>query len=140
MILDVLSLVSTAWADTVAGAGDTLAGTVANAAADSASDAVNSAAPAVHTSGLMRLGAIGFGAVIGWNVYYINRYRKGDVQLSDLVTLVSVLGGAAILRLFPAGSELVQRFAAGEDQGNQDGVSPSFRTPCGFGAVQVFSG
>ena len=34
------------------------------------------------------LGAAGFGAIIGWYVYYINRYRKGDVQFSDLTTLV----------------------------------------------------
>ena len=24
-----------------------------------------------------------FGLLIGWYVYYINRYRKGDVQLND---------------------------------------------------------
>jgi hypothetical protein len=62
---------------------------------------------------LMKLGAVGFGAVIVWNVYFINRYRKGDVQISDLVTLVSVLGGGAILRIFPSGSELFGGYGVG---------------------------
>jgi hypothetical protein len=39
------------------------------------------------------LGAGAFGAIIGWYVYYINRYRKSDVQLGDITTLVGVLGG-----------------------------------------------
>jgi hypothetical protein len=46
------------------------------------------------------IGAGGFGALIGWYVYYVNRYRKGDVQFSDLTTLVGVIGGAGITRLF----------------------------------------
>src|SRR5947209_4797197 len=45
-------------------------------------------------------GAAGFGAIIGWYVYYVNRYRKGDVQFSDLTTLIGVIGGAGITRLF----------------------------------------
>ena len=46
------------------------------------------------------LGSGGFGTIIGWYVYYINRYRKGDVQFSDLTTLVGVIGGGAITALF----------------------------------------
>ena len=46
-------------------------------------------------------GAGGFGLLIGWYVYYINRYRKGDVQFSDLVTLVGVIGGGTVTALFP---------------------------------------
>jgi hypothetical protein len=46
------------------------------------------------------IGAACFGAMIGWYVYYINRYRKGDVQFSDLVTVVGVVGGGAVLGLF----------------------------------------
>src|SRR2546423_3736504 len=45
-------------------------------------------------------GAAGFGAIIGWYVYYVNRYRKGDVQFRDLTTLIGVIGGAGITRLF----------------------------------------
>ena len=58
-------------------------------------------------------GAFFFGAVIGWYVYYINRYRKTDVQLNDLVTLVGVLGGTAILAIFPAGSSLFGAYGIG---------------------------
>ena len=58
-------------------------------------------------------GALGFGMVIGWYVYYINRYRKTEVQLTDLVTLVGVLGGAAILAIFPAGSALFGAYGIG---------------------------
>jgi hypothetical protein len=46
------------------------------------------------------LGAFGFGAVIGWFAYFTNRYRKGEVQFSDLTTLLGVIGGAAVTRLF----------------------------------------
>jgi len=59
------------------------------------------------------LGAGGFGAIIGWYVYYINRYRKGDVQLSDLGTMIGVLGGGAILALFPAKSDLFGAYGIG---------------------------
>lgn len=45
-------------------------------------------------------GAFAFGVVIGWFVYFTNRYRKGDVQFSDLVTLLGVIGGGAITALF----------------------------------------
>ena len=58
-------------------------------------------------------GAGGFGILIGWYVYYINRHRKGDVQLSDLVTLVGVLGGGAILALFPARTDLFGAYGIG---------------------------
>lgn len=34
--------------------------------------------------------ALCFGILIGWYVYFINRYRKADVQLSDLGTLIGV--------------------------------------------------
>jgi hypothetical protein len=62
---------------------------------------------------LQLAGAAGFGALIGWYVYYINRYRKGSIQLSDLVTLVGILGGGAILALFPAGSDLFGAYGLG---------------------------
>jgi hypothetical protein len=46
------------------------------------------------------LGAGGFGVIVGWYIYYINRYRKGDVQFSDITTLVGVIGGGAVTSLF----------------------------------------
>jgi hypothetical protein len=64
-------------------------------------------------STIQLLGAGGFGALIGWYVYYINRYRKADVQLNDLVTLVGVLGGGAVLALFPAGTDLFGAYGIG---------------------------
>ena len=58
-------------------------------------------------------GAGCFGALIGWYVYYINRYRQADVQLSDLVTLIGVLGGGAVLAVFPARSDLFGAYGIG---------------------------
>ena len=46
------------------------------------------------------IGALLFGTIIGWYVYLINQYRKGDVQLSDLAALIGVIGGSAVLALF----------------------------------------
>ena len=58
-------------------------------------------------------GAATFGLLIGWYVYYINRYRKSDVQLGDLVTLIGVIGGGAIVALFPAKSDLFGAYGIG---------------------------
>jgi len=58
-------------------------------------------------------GAIGFGALIGWYVYYVNRHRTEEVRLGDLVTLIGAIGGAAILTLFPAKSELFGAYGIG---------------------------
>jgi len=58
-------------------------------------------------------GAFGFGLLIGWYVYYINRYRKSDVQLNDIVTLIGVLGGGAVLVIFPAKSDLFGAYGIG---------------------------
>ncbi len=45
-------------------------------------------------------GAGGFGAVIGWYLYFINRYRKGDVQIGDITTVIGAIGGGAVTALF----------------------------------------
>lgn len=58
-------------------------------------------------------GALGFGALIGWYVYYINRYRRAEVQLTDIVTLIGAVGGAAVLALFPAKSDLFGAYGIG---------------------------
>lgn len=65
------------------------------------------------TSSIQLLGAGGFGCLIGWYVYYINRYRKGDVQLSDLVTLIGVIGGGSILALFETKTDLFGAYGIG---------------------------
>lgn len=59
------------------------------------------------------VGAAAFGALIGWYVYYINRHRPDQVQFGDLVTIIGVLGGGAILALFPAGSDLFGGYGIG---------------------------
>lgn len=71
---------------------------------------MNASAPA---STVQLLGAVGFGTLIGWYVYYINRYRKRDVQLTDLVTLIGVLGGGSILAIFPARTDLFGAYGIG---------------------------
>lgn len=58
-------------------------------------------------------GAFCFGFLIGWYVYFINRYRKGEVQLSDLVTLLGAIGGGAVLALFKAESDLFGAYGIG---------------------------
>ena len=68
---------------------------------------------ATAATSLQLWGAGAFGVLIGWYVYYINRYRKGDVQLSDLVTLIGVIGGGAIVALFPAKSDLFGAYGIG---------------------------
>jgi hypothetical protein len=62
---------------------------------------------------LQTIGAMAFGILIGWYVYYVNRYRPGDVQLSDIVTLIGILGGSAVLALFPSGSDLFAGYGIG---------------------------
>jgi hypothetical protein len=62
---------------------------------------------------LQLYGAGVFGVLIGWLVYYINRYRKDDVQLSDLVTLIGIIGGGAVLALFPAKTDLFGAYGIG---------------------------
>ncbi len=73
------------------------------------------AQPAVETAAktIQLVGAGAFGAVVGWYVYYINRWRKDDVQLSDIVTLLGAIGGAAVLALFPAKSDLFGAYGIG---------------------------
>ncbi len=44
---------------------------------------------------------------------FINRYRSGGVEWGDLATVIGVLGGAGILALFPAGSDLFGAYGIG---------------------------
>ena|SRR5262245_15814775 len=64
-------------------------------------------------SNLQLWGAAFFGALIGWYVYFLNRYRSGEVQISDLTTLLGVIGGGAVLALFPAKSDLFGAYGIG---------------------------
>ena len=49
------------------------------------------------------LGAILFGLAIGWIVYRILRSREGAAVLSDLITMLGIIGGAAVIALFKDG-------------------------------------
>jgi len=63
------------------------------------------------------VGAGFFGGLIGWFVYYINRHRTKPVQMSDLVTLIGVIGGGAILAVFPAKTDLFGSYGIGLGSG-----------------------
>ena len=54
---------------------------------------------------LEQWGAYAFGLVIGWFLYLVNRYRKGDVQFGDITTVIAAVGGAAVTALFGTGSD-----------------------------------
>ncbi|WP_280303473.1 hypothetical protein [Nocardia abscessus] len=62
---------------------------------------------------VMCIGAFAFGVVIGWNLYYVNRYRVDRTGVRDIATLLAALGGAAVLTLFPAGNELFGWYSIG---------------------------
>lgn len=58
-------------------------------------------------------GALAFGAVIGWYLYFINRYRKGEVTLGDATTVIGAIGGAAVLSLFDRGTDTFGAYGVG---------------------------
>jgi hypothetical protein len=62
---------------------------------------------------LQIFGAFFFGMLLGWYLYYINRYRKEEIKLNDLITLIGALGGATVLALFPAKSDLFGAYGIG---------------------------
>jgi hypothetical protein len=64
-------------------------------------------------SALQLLGAGGFGLLLGWYVYYVNRHRREEVKLGDLVTLIGVIGGGAVLTLFPEQTDLFGAYGIG---------------------------
>jgi len=61
---------------------------------------------------LQLIGAGLFGLVVGWFLYFLNRYRT-DVAFSDLVGLVGAIGGGAVVALFPAKTDLFAAYAIG---------------------------
>jgi len=68
---------------------------------------------AVEASVLQLIGSGCFGSIIGWYLYYINRYRTGEVKLGDLTSVVHTLGGGSILALFKAGTDLFAAYGIG---------------------------
>jgi hypothetical protein len=67
----------------------------------------------VDASFIQLVGAACFGIIIGWYVYYINRYRKSDVQISDLATVIGIIGGSTVLALFDAKTDLFGAYGIG---------------------------
>src|SRR4051812_30291422 len=59
------------------------------------------------------IGAAAFGLIIGWPVYFTDRYRTGAVDFQDIAQVISIVGGGAILGLFQAGSELFGAYGIG---------------------------
>ena len=61
---------------------------------------------------LQKYGAFAFGLVLGWYLYFLNRYRK-EISLGDLTTVVGAIGGGAVLALVPAKSDLFGAYGIG---------------------------
>lgn len=66
----------------------------------------------VGASALQMCGAFGFGLMLGWFLYFVNRYRK-EVLLGDLTVVIGAVGGAGILALFPAKTDLFGAYGVG---------------------------
>jgi len=60
-----------------------------------------------------KLGALAFGVVIGWYLYFVSRYRSDTVKLADVASVAGALGGTAVLALFPAGTDLLGAYGIG---------------------------
>jgi hypothetical protein len=70
------------------------------------------ASNAVQATAFEKWGACAFGAVIGWILYFTNRYRA-SIQLADIAKLISAVGGGAVLSLFPAGTQMFAAYGLG---------------------------
>jgi hypothetical protein len=64
-------------------------------------------------STLQLIGAGCFGLILGWYLYFINRYRSGPVDFGDIVTILGAVGGAGVLALFPSGTDLFGAYGIG---------------------------
>ena len=62
---------------------------------------------------LQLIGAGCFGAILGWYLYFINRYRNGPVEFGDIITILGAVGGAGVLALFPSGTDLFGAYGIG---------------------------
>jgi hypothetical protein len=64
-------------------------------------------------STLQLIGAGCFGLILGWYLYFINRYRSGPVDFGDIISMLTAIGGAGVLALFPSGSDLFGAYGIG---------------------------
>jgi len=67
----------------------------------------------VPASVIQLLGAGCFGAVIGWFLYFINRYRTGEANFGDITTILGVVAGVGVMALFPQRSDLFGAYGIG---------------------------
>jgi hypothetical protein len=58
-------------------------------------------------------GGLGFGLVIGWFLYFVNRYRRSEASFTDITTVLGAVGGAAVTSLFPGGTALFGAYGVG---------------------------
>lgn len=58
-------------------------------------------------------GGLGFGLVIGWFLYFVNRYRRSEASFTDITTVLGAVGGAAVTSLFGAGTTLFGAYGVG---------------------------
>lgn len=60
------------------------------------------------------IGALCFGIVMGWNLYFVNRWRdRKNIAISDLTTVIGALGGAVILLFFNNSTKLLAYYGIG---------------------------
>lgn len=64
-------------------------------------------------STIQLFGAGAFGIIIGWYLYFINRYRKEEVTLGDITTVIGAIGGAAVTALFDREGNLFGAYGIG---------------------------
>ena len=62
---------------------------------------------------LEQQGALGFGLVIGWFLYFVNRYRRSEASFTDITTVLGAVGGAAVTSLFPGSTALFGAYGVG---------------------------
>ena len=83
-------------------------------AADATAAAAATVAPAAVAATTLQLaGAFGFGALLGWYLYYINRHRTEEVKLADLATVIGAIAGTIVLSLFDAKTDLFGAYGTG---------------------------
>ncbi|WP_022685382.1 hypothetical protein [Sphingomonas phyllosphaerae] len=58
-------------------------------------------------------GALGFGLMVGWFLYFVNRYRTGEASFTDITTIIGAVGGAAVTRLFATRGTLFGAYGIG---------------------------
>jgi hypothetical protein len=61
---------------------------------------------------MLNIGTLGFGVVVGWITYKI-LVRIAKPSWADLTSVIGAVGGAAVLSLFPAQTDLFGWYAVG---------------------------